>query len=298
MFLKNRTSGAWVVIKLMPLLLPFLILFTGGLIFAVIQSFGMLSPVPIEGEIFTAYEKILTDPWFSKSFFFSIYIGFFSALFSVIIGTALAYFIWQLPGIVRNYTLIYKIPLILPHITIAFLMLLFLGKTGIFSSILYHMGAVGGYEDFPSLLFSPDGTGMIISYIYKEVPFVILMTLAILQKINPRLLQTAKMLGAGRIRTFFTVIFPLIVPVLNTCFIILFLYSFGAFDIPFILNSSRPEMLSIRIYNLYFKMDLTHRPEAMAALVLMFLFSLIFIYLYSRVVKRAVDTSDMEVRPL
>ena len=69
-------------------------------------------------------------------------------------------------------------------------------------------------------------------------------------------------------------------------FIILFLYGVGAFDIPFLLSESNPGMISIRVYNLYFRRDLANRPEAMAMLVAMFVFSLIFIWAYTRVVER------------
>jgi putative spermidine/putrescine transport system permease protein len=102
------------------------------------------------------------------------------------------------------------------------------------------------------------------------------------------------MFGAGRMRVFFKVVLPHLVPVMNTTFIILFLYSFGAFDIPFIVGESRPSMLSIQVYNLYFKRDLTNRPQAMAVLVLMFLFSVVFIYLYTRVSER-LDSSGRKI---
>lgn len=77
---------------------------------------------------------------------------------------------------------------------------------------------------------------------------------------------------------------PRLTPALHTGFIILFLYGFGAFDIPFFLGESRPGMLSIQVYNLYFKHDLARRPEAMAILTLMFCFAVIFIIAYSKAV--------------
>ncbi|MFO7783071.1 MAG: hypothetical protein ACQET7_03040 [Thermodesulfobacteriota bacterium] len=81
---------------------------------------------------------------------------------------------------------------------------------------------------------------------------------------------------------------------MHTAFIILFLYSFGAFDIPFVLSESRPGMLSIRVYNLYFKRDLARRPEAMAILVILFCFAALFIMAYSLVVRR-LESSERKV---
>jgi putative spermidine/putrescine transport system permease protein len=45
-------------------------------------------------------------------------------------------------------------------------------------------------------------------------------------------------------------------------------------------------MLSIHVYNLYFKHDLARRPEAMAILTVMFAFAVLFIAAYSRIVRR------------
>ena len=53
-----------------------------------------------------------------------------------------------------------------------------------------------------------------------------------------------------------------------------------------ILGSSRPQMISLFIYNEYFQRDLARRPFAMAALTVTLLFSLLFIILYTRLVRR------------
>jgi putative spermidine/putrescine transport system permease protein len=70
--------------------------------------------------------------------------------------------------------------------------------------------------------------------------------------------------------------------VLHTAFLILFLYTFGAFDIPYLLGESRPAMVAMRVYSLYFERDLANRPTAMALLVLMLLLAVAFIALYAR----------------
>ena len=79
---------------------------------------------------------------------------------------------------------------------------------------------------------------------------------------------------------------PFIMPVVNTAFVILFIYSFGAFDLPYVLGDSFPGMLSLRVYEFYFQRDLSYRPVAMAILTLLFLFSVFFVLLYSWLVDR------------
>jgi len=272
-----------IVLKLSPLLVPFAVIFSTGIVMAILQSLGMFLPVSVEGEIFSAYRELFTGLWFYQNFGFSLYCAFVSACISVAVGTLLSYGIWRLPLGIQRLGVLTKIPLILPHIAVAFIVLMLFSKTGYISSIFYHMGLIDSAEQFPSILFSGNGYGIIIAYIYKEVPFVILLVTAVLRKFDIQRIQTAYMLGASRITIFFRIVLPFLLPVVNTSFIILFLYSFGAFDIPFMIGESHPGMLSVQVYNLYFRRDLVNRPSAMAILVVMFFFSLIFIYLYSRI---------------
>ncbi|WP_300456786.1 sugar ABC transporter permease [Desulfobacula sp.] len=273
-------------LRLSPLILPYLVLFCGGVFLTVCQSFGILTPLPHEGGALDAYAKLLADPAFFASFFFSLGVAAVSALLAVITGTILAYRVWQLPRQLATASLVYKIPLILPHISVAFVILIFWSPSGIVASVAHWLGVIQTLHDFPNLLYSGWGIGMILAYTLKGTPFSMLLVMALLFRFDVRQIQTATMLGASGLRIFFTIVLPRLAPALHTGFIILFLYSFGAFDIPYVLSESRPGMLSIHVYNLYFKHDLARRPEAMAILVIMFCFAVLFIIAYSKIVNR------------
>lgn len=277
------------LVRLSPLLLPYLALFCGGVLLTVCQSLGFFTPLPPAGEALAAYAALLTDRAFFASFAFSLWVAAVSAFLAVVAGTFLAYRVWQLPGRLAAVALVYKIPLILPHIAVAFVVLIFWSQSGIVASIAYVWGLVPSMQAFPNLLYSGWGTGMILAYALKGTPFAMLLVLALLVRFDARQIQTAAMLGASGLRIFFTVVLPRLTPAIHTGFIILFLYSFGAFDIPSILSESRPGMLSIHVYNLYFKHDLARRPEAMAILVVMFAFAVLFIIAYSKGVRRLED---------
>lgn len=252
---------------------------------AVAQSLGYGLPLPYAGEPLDAYRKLF-EPHMLASFWLSLKVGAISACFAVILGVVFAIFLWSLPASLQQAGVIYKIPLVLPHIAVAFIVLILWSKSGVFSSIGYELGLVDTPQDFPSILYGGSGVGMILAYVYKEIPFVLLMAYASLKRLDSRLIDTARMLGAGQWMTFRCVVLPHLMPVVHTTFIILFLYAFGAFEIPFLLGESRPGMLSIEAYNIYFRKDMSHRPEAMAILVAMFLFSIGFIVLYFRIVSR------------
>lgn len=273
------------LLKLAPLLIPLLALFAGGLFMAVAQSLGFWLPVPHEGGMFSAYGELLR-PHILAAGLHSLWVAGMSTTLAVAIGAVLAYLIWRLPARLEKLTVVYKVPLILPHIGVAFIVLVFWSQSGLVASLAHQLGLIDAPGDFPSLIHGTSGAGMILAYVFKEVPFVIILALAVLKRLDKRLVQTAAMLGAGPVTIFLRVALPHMLPALHTAGIILFLYGFGAFDIPFLLGDSSPGMLSIEAYNLYFRRDLVNRPVAMAILVCMFLFSLAFIVFYTRMAAR------------
>jgi putative spermidine/putrescine transport system permease protein len=273
-------------LRLAPVLLPFLVLFCGGLTLAVAQSLGFLLPVPMDRPVGDSYRTLLSDPAVWSSAAFSVYVAAVSALLSVTLGALMAYAIWRLPRMLQGAAIIYKVALILPHVSIAFIVLVLWTQSGFVASVCHRLGLISSPAEFPALLFAGNGFGLILAYAFKGVGFAILLCLAMLRSLDPRLVTTARMLGASRPETFLRVALPHLRPVMHTVFIILFLYAFGGFDIPFLLSESSPSMLSIRAYTLYFQRDLAQRPLAMALLVCMFLFSCLFIWLYTRLTSR------------
>ena len=282
----TTTKGAGpLLLRLAPLLIPFALLFCGGILLTGLQSLGVATPIPSPLSSGQAYHRLFSDPIFYQTLVFSLFVALCSALGAVFCALLLSYGLWRLPAHLTRFSLVYKIPLILPHIAVAFVIMLIWSRTGILASMSYHLGLISTSLDFPNVLYSGWGLGMILAYILKGTPFAMLLISALLVSFDPRLMFTARMLGASRLRAFFQVFLPHLWPAVNTAFIILFLYAFGAFDIPFLLGESKPEMLSIRVYTLYFQKSLARRPEAMAILVIMFVFAVAFIALYTQAVQ-------------
>jgi len=270
----------------MPLLLPFIAVFGCGLIVTTLQSFGFLMFSYSYEDVFFAYRELFSDSWFVSSALFSLYVSLAASMISVCIGVFLSYQLWQLPVKYHNWLVIYKIPLILPHIAIGFLAVILLAKTGVISSVMYRFGVINDFSQFPSLLYSSTGLDLILAYVYKETPFVMVLVYGVLCRFDQRRIETAKMFGASGIRIFFSLVLPFLMPVINTAIIILFVFTFGGFDLPFVVGDSYPGMLSLRVYEYFFQKDIALRPIAMAILTIMFVFSLVFIGLYLRVSQR------------
>lgn len=59
--------------------------------------------------------------------------------------------------------LVYKIPLILPHIAVAFVVLVVWSQSGILASVAHWLGLIRSMNEFPNLLYSGWGIGMILA---------------------------------------------------------------------------------------------------------------------------------------
>lgn len=75
------------------------------------------------------------------------------------------------------------------------------------------------------------------------MPYLILPLYAVLEKIDPSLLEAACDLGGGRIRTFLSVILPLSLPGIVSGCLFVFIPSMGAFVTPELLGGTRSIMI-------------------------------------------------------
>jgi putative spermidine/putrescine transport system permease protein len=127
--------------------------------------------------------------------------------------------------------------------------------------------------------------GIIITYLWKEIPFVFLVVVAIMSNIDEGLGQAAANLGASRLKAFFTVTLPLCLPSITTAFIIVFAYSFGAYELPFLLGATEPKALPVQAYVEFVYPDLAHRPYSMVLNTVMITFTVAVSYAYYRLQK-------------
>ncbi|NHZ45504.1 ABC transporter permease subunit [Nitratidesulfovibrio liaohensis] len=290
-----RIGAAHRMTALCPLLV-LLVPFMAGVGLTAAQSLGWLLPIqylPEQGALGLSAPDVrdawagwrqLAQPHMAGALLLGLRVAGVSALLSVAGGALLAYGVWRLPARMQLAALVFRVPLVLPHIVVAFLAIVFWSRSGLVSAALHQAGIIGGQAQFPALLWGGDGLGMVLAYTYKELPFVMLLAVASLRRLDPRLIETARMLGAGRWAVLRDVVVPHLVPVLHASFLILFLYAFGAVEIPLLLGESTPAMPGVAAYDLYFLRSLEDRPAAAALLTLLLLCCAGFVTAYVRLV--------------
>jgi putative spermidine/putrescine transport system permease protein len=247
-----------------PALAVVAVLFGGGLGLGLTQSLGYLPAAGMQTLSFAHFVNILEDPDFLQSLGLTLYISLTSTVIAAGLSVAMAVFLLSLSARNRLIHFIFQIPLTVPHLVIAVAVIFMLTPTGLLSRIVVKLGLLDSSANFPLLVNDRWGIGMIATYVWKEVPFITLMILSVLRRSGAELLDVGRTLKAGRWQRFRYITLPTIFPSLGAAGLIVFAYTFGAFEVPFLLGRTYPMMLPVWAYKNYSDVDLLARPEGIA----------------------------------
>lgn len=281
--------------KYMPylLLIPqilLLVIFVVGLINGITQSLGVIPTFGLREPTFKYYEEVLSSPQMKTSILFSLYIAFTSSLFSVIVGTLICMIIVINKKTKWIYEKLIEIPIVVPHIVVAIFILNIFSKSGLIARILASLGIISGQEEFFNLIYDKYGIGIMLAYLWKEIPFIIYFVLSIMSNINESLGEAAINLGASRWKTFKMVTLPLCRNTILSGFLIIFVFSLGAYEIPQLLGPTLPKALPVLSYIQYIHPNLQNRPYAMALNGITIVISLIAAVIYYNLVKNNIPS--------
>ena len=102
--------------------------------------------------------------------------------------------------------------------------------------------------DFPLLVGDRFGVGIILVYVWKEVPFITLLLLAALAGIGDQSEEAARTLGAISVAALPPCAVPLLFPAMLSASLIVFAFTFGAFEVPYVMGRTYPKALPVWAY--------------------------------------------------
>ena len=272
-----------IFLLLTPALLVVGVLFAGGLVSALVQSLGYMPAIGQTTISLDAYRKVLTDGDFLSSLFLTLYVAGASTSISTVLAVLAALALRKSSG--RVSSVVFQLPITIPHLVAAVGIALVVSQTGLGARVADALGLIGQPRDFPALLYDKYSIGIILTYVWKETPFIALVVLASLRGVAAELEDVARTLGAGAWQRFWYVVFPVISPGIVAASLIVFAFTFGAFEVPFLLGKSYPTILPVTAYNEYRDIELTSRPIAMAINILISLVTAAFAAAYLRVAR-------------
>lgn len=235
--LRRLPPWAGSLLLVAPAVLWYAIFFLAPLVYMIIISFAESSGYggpPTLGFHLDSYKE-LTNPLYVKVFAQTLRMALLGTLACLLVGYPLAYFLAT--RATRHRTTLLLL-IIVPFWT-SFLIRTYAWETildsdGVLSNLLQAVGLSHGPLN---VLYTP--TAIFVGVLYNYLPLMIFPLYVALERLDKRLVEASKDLGAGRISTFWQVTLPLTLPGVVTGCLLVFIPLTGEYLIPAILGGSK-----------------------------------------------------------
>ncbi len=276
------TDRTRLILMLAPALLLLGGLFLGALGLTLVRSFRYMPALGLTEPDLAAYAALLTSPGFLASLGLSLWIATASTLISAVLALLAALLLRQaFPG--RGaVSFLFQVNLTVPHVVGAIGILYLVSQSGSFARLAHAAGLIAAPGEFPALTHDPLAIGIILQYVWKEVPFITLILLAAMQALGEDHEATARTLGASRWQAVRFVLLPMLMPALVAASALVFAFAFGAYEIPLILGAHAPEALPVLAWRSFTDTDLATRPQAYATAIVIALLGFAMLAAYAR----------------
>jgi putative spermidine/putrescine transport system permease protein len=226
------------------------------------------------------YEKLLTDAYYAGVLFETFKIAIVTALVSLLIGYPVSYFMVRYAGR-WNALIVFCLiaPLLTSIIMRTFGWNVLFARRGLLNILLVQSGAIERPLDIldqPIMVY--------IGLVHVLAPFMVLSITSVLQGVDVRLEESARILGAGKLSTFIRITLPLSLDGIATGCILVFVLTNGSFLTMLLLGGGKVTTLSLLIYQQF---NLTQDVGFAAAMGnVLLVFALICLALQARFVRR------------
>jgi molybdate transport system permease protein len=174
----------------------------------------------------------------------SFRLAFFVTTILIVVSAPLAYWLaysrW--PGKFLLEAVV-ALPLVLPPTVLGFYFLIAMGPRGPLGKLWL---ALFGH----TLAFT--FTGLLIASVFYSLPFCVQPLVASFERVDPKLLDASRVLGAEKSRTFRKIILPLSLPGIITSVVLTFAHTLGEFGVVLMVGGNLPGItrtVSIAIYD-------------------------------------------------
>ncbi|MBK8023885.1 MAG: ABC transporter permease subunit [Chloroflexi bacterium] len=276
-------------LMILPAVAIIILLFFGGLLVGLGQSLGYFPAIDSYDLTLRYYAEVLSDNIFFESLWQTVRLALLSTVMSSVLAIALALVLRQTFKGSRFFTFMFQLSIPIPHLVAAAGIVLLVSQSGILARGAYALGLIDAPRDFPVMVFDRPGTAIQLTYLRKEVPFIGVVVLAVLQDSGPQYEEVARTLGANSWQRFRFVLLPLIMPGVLSTSIIVFAYVFASYEIPLLLGVRQLTTLPVLACQNYQDPDLSLRPQAMAMSIILTLIAIVLLVAYKRLANYAVN---------
>ena len=235
---------AWLV---GPALLLFVVFFV--LPFGTMAVLSVLSGNPVQNpNVYLTprhYARFLGDDLYHDALWSTLRIGIVTTWAALLIGYPLAHWMARMKSRLGHALLLMAViaPMLTGIVVRTFAWMTILQDKGVMNTTLIGLGLI---EKPLPLMYNEFGTVVALVHIY--VPFMVLTLTGVIGRIDERLEQAARNLGASRLRAFLEVTLPLSLPGILAGSLLVFALSISAYVTPFLMGGTNVLTLPMLIY--------------------------------------------------
>ncbi len=218
-----------------------------------LMTLGALFVLPLGYSLTTAFvdkEGTATLANFTKSFeFYSqdivftvVIVALSTALICVFaVGIGGYIVLGSNPRAVSVLKWLYRWPLFIPFIVAGQIMRSFLAKNGMMNNTLVTMGLLDPEWTVAFL----DWKGLIVTFVWKQTPFVALLVAGARAALDPSTIEAARNLGAKRLRVLIEIVVPQVRRTLAVGLILSFVTMMSVLSVPLMIAGESPTMMTV-----------------------------------------------------
>ena len=273
---------AWLIA---PALLLFVLFFV--LPFGVMAMMSLFSGNPITNPnaVFTTrhYQRFIEDSAgiYHDALWATLRIGLITTVISLLIGYPLAHWMARMHSRLGHALALMAViaPLLTGIVVRTFAWMTILQDKGVINTTLMSWGVIS--KPLP-LMYNEFGTVVALVHIY--VPFMVLTLIGVIGRIDERLEQAARSLGAGRLRAFVEVTLPLSLPGILAGSLLVFALAISAYVTPSLMGGTDVLTLPMLIAQ---QVGTSFNPNFAGALgVILLSVCLVIVIAYNRILAR------------
>lgn len=235
--------------------------------FSYMPSIG-LSRLSLEG-----YSSVFEWSGVSHSIFLTLTSAFISTFVSCIVTFAILQTTWQRPVWKKVEPLLSPL-LAMPHVAFAIGFAFLFSPTGMIARLLNPLGIF----EFPVIINDAANIGLILVLIIKEVPFLLLMSIPIMQQLQvDKSVKVAASLGYQRHQVWWKCIFPQWLRKARFPILAVIAYSVSVVDVSLIIGSTNPPTFAVLVWQWFSDPDIQLQPRAAAGAMILLLLCLLLI---------------------
>ena len=189
------------------------------------------------------YREIFTEPYMVGNIKYTLVVVAFTVLIVAVVSYLLALYVsFTDSWFSRTISKLYLIPRFIPTIVAVYAILNVIKDTGALNRIVL---ALFGVEWKPSLMYTQKG--IILANCWFNFPFSTMLISASLQGIPRSIIESARDVGAGKLRVFFHMILPLSLNDFLIAITFVFMGNVAAFTTPYLMGARAPMMLGVAL---------------------------------------------------